>query len=380
MITDKKKYLNLFKKATHEKAIGEATPVYLQCPSAAKEIKKDYPDSKIIISIRNPIDKAHSSYFSYKFMNLDNRSFSEKIDFYEKKSLDDEFDLFNFIEDGYFSKHIKRFQKVFPPEKIKIIFFEDYIKNVPTHINSIINFLEPLKVIVRSLPGVSELAQGKVKIDSLLQINLIDLLGRKPTEPNTELLKIKIRDKYVLVTGAGGSIGSELCRQIVILRPKKLILFEINEFSLYQVELELRKINLQGIEIVPIMGSIRDRKRLEIIFNHYMIQTIYHAAAYKHVPLMENNIEDAVTNNIQGTYNLVKIAKSLNIDSFINVSSDKSVNPTNINTPRIEITKINSTKENPFLKFCLFAISILLFYKFNLISFIPILLLLVALN
>ena len=147
MITDKKRYLNLFKKATHEKAIGEATPVYLQCPSAAKEIKKDYPDSKIIISIRNPIDKAHSSYFSYKFMNLDNRSFSEKIDFYEKKSLDDEFDLFNFIEDGYFSKHIKRFQKVFPPEKIKIIFFEDYIKNVPTHINSIINFLEIEKPI-----------------------------------------------------------------------------------------------------------------------------------------------------------------------------------------------------------------------------------------
>jgi hypothetical protein len=142
MITDKKKYLNLFKNAIHEKAIGEATPVYLQCPNAAKEIKKDFPDSKIIISIRNPIDKAHSSYFSYKFMNLDNRTFSEKIDFYEKTLLDDEFDLFNFIEDGFFSKHIKRFQKVFPPEKIKIIFFEDYIKNISAHINSILNFLE----------------------------------------------------------------------------------------------------------------------------------------------------------------------------------------------------------------------------------------------
>tara|TARA_B110000438_G_scaffold57343_1_gene57402 strand:+ start:913 stop:1782 length:870 start_codon:yes stop_codon:yes gene_type:complete len=142
MITDKKKYLNLFKNAIHEKAIGEATPVYLQCPNAAKEIKKDFPDSKIIISIRNPIDKAHSSYFSYKFMNLDNRTFSEKINFYEKTLLDDEFDLFNFIEDGFFSKHIKRFQKVFPPEKIKIIFFEDYIKNISAHINSILNFLE----------------------------------------------------------------------------------------------------------------------------------------------------------------------------------------------------------------------------------------------
>jgi hypothetical protein len=142
MITDKKKYLNLFEKATYHKAIGEATPVYLQCPNAAKKIKEDFPDSKIIISIRNPIDKAHSTYFSYKFMNLDKRTFSEKIDIYEKKSLDNEFDLFNFIEDGFFSKHIQRFQKIFPPKQIKIILFEDYIKNIPTHINSILNFLE----------------------------------------------------------------------------------------------------------------------------------------------------------------------------------------------------------------------------------------------
>ncbi len=142
MITDKKKYLNLFKKATYQKVIGEATPVYLQCPNAAKQIKKDFPNSKILISIRNPIDKAHSSYYSYKFMNLDKRTFSEKIDIYEKKLLDKEFDLFNFIEDGFFSKHIQRFQRVFSPEQIKIIFFEDYVKNIPTHINSILNFLE----------------------------------------------------------------------------------------------------------------------------------------------------------------------------------------------------------------------------------------------
>lgn len=142
MITDKKKYLKLFDKATHQKAIGEATPVYLQCSHSATEIKKDFPDSKIIISIRNPIDKAHSSYFSYKFMNLDNRSFSEKIDLFEKQYLDGEFFIFNFIEDGFFSKHIKRFQKVFPSENIKIIFFEDYIKNIPSHINSLLNFLE----------------------------------------------------------------------------------------------------------------------------------------------------------------------------------------------------------------------------------------------
>lgn len=142
MITDKKKYLNLFKKGANHKIICEATPVYLQCPNAAKEIKNDFPNSKILISIRNPIDKSHSSYFAYKFMNLDKRTFSEKIDIYEKKILNNEFDIYNFIEDGFFSKHIKIFQKFFPPEQIKIIFFEDYIKDIPTHINSILNFLK----------------------------------------------------------------------------------------------------------------------------------------------------------------------------------------------------------------------------------------------
>lgn len=141
MITDKKKYLKLFKNANH-KAVGEATPVYLQCPHSALEIKKDYPDSKIIISIRNPIDKAHSSYFSYKFMNLDKRSFSEKIDLFEEQHKNGEFFIFNFIEDGFFSKHIKRYQKLFPSKNIKIIFFEEYIKNIPVHINSLFNFLE----------------------------------------------------------------------------------------------------------------------------------------------------------------------------------------------------------------------------------------------
>ena len=142
MITDKKNYLKLFKNATHHKAIGESSPVYLQCPNSAKEIKKDNPDAKIIISIRNPIEKAHSSYFSYKFMNLDKRSFTEKIDLFKKQFNSNEFYIFNFIEDGFFSKHIRRYQNVFPPENIKILYFENYIRDIPNHIKSIQEFLD----------------------------------------------------------------------------------------------------------------------------------------------------------------------------------------------------------------------------------------------
>tara|TARA_A100001037_G_scaffold261543_1_gene250621 strand:- start:554 stop:1423 length:870 start_codon:yes stop_codon:yes gene_type:complete len=142
MITDEKTYLKLFLNATDHKAIGESSPVYLQCPHSAKEIKKDNPDSKIIISIRNPIEKAHSSYFSYKFMNLDKRSFTEKIDLFKKQFDSNEFYIFNFIEDGFFSKHIKRYQDIFSPENIKIIYFENYIKDIPGHIKLLQDFLD----------------------------------------------------------------------------------------------------------------------------------------------------------------------------------------------------------------------------------------------
>lgn len=142
MITTEKNYLKLFKSAKNHKAIGEASSVYLHCPSAAREIKKDNPDSKIIIVVRNPIDKCYSSYFSFKFMNLDKRSFEEKIDYYEKKIEENEFDIYNFIEQGFFSKHIKKYLDVFEPDKIKIIFFEDYVKNVNSYINSLLEFLE----------------------------------------------------------------------------------------------------------------------------------------------------------------------------------------------------------------------------------------------
>ena len=142
MIKDEVKYLKLFENAKNHKAVGEATSAYLACPHAASEIKKSFPDSKIIISLRNPIEKAHSSYFSYKFMHPDNRSFIDMINWQEQERHGKEFFIYNFIEGGFFSKHIKRYQNEFRSDNIKIIIFENYIKNEPEHIKSILKFLD----------------------------------------------------------------------------------------------------------------------------------------------------------------------------------------------------------------------------------------------
>ena len=196
--------------------------------------------------------------------------------------------------------------------------------------NEIINLLEPYPVTVRSLPSVSDLAQGKVKIDDLRKIDIKDLLGRALVKPNEKLLKIKITDKVVLVTGAGGSIGSELCRQILSLKPKRLILFEISESSLYQIEQELTKIKPANIEIFPVLGSVRDKEIMEYICKNYSVQTIYHAAAYKHVPLVEMNQAEGVLNNALGTLAVAEAAIATKVETFVLISTDKAVRPTNI--------------------------------------------------
>jgi len=194
--------------------------------------------------------------------------------------------------------------------------------------HEIIEKLSPLPVHVRSLPSVSKLAEGKVIIDDLLEINIGDLLGRKPVAPNQKLLKIKITDKVVLVTGAGGSIGSELCRQILFLSPKRLILFETSESSLYKIEQELINLNPHNIKISAVIGSVRDLKRMKKIFNYYGVQTIYHAAAYKHVPLVEYNQSQGVLNNSIGTMLTAEAAIASNVETFVLISTDKAVRPT----------------------------------------------------
>mgnify|MGYP006415495209 CR=1 FL=1 len=195
--------------------------------------------------------------------------------------------------------------------------------------NEIINSLESYPVLVRSLPGVAELAQGKVKIDDLREVGIKDLLGRDPVTANKELLSLNITDKIVMVTGAGGSIGSELCRQILFLKPKKLILFELSEFALYTIDRELSEIGMSSVEILPILGSINNRKRLSNIFRHFGVQTIYHAAAYKHVPMVEFNNTEGVTNNVFGTLSCAQVAIDENVETFVLISTDKAVRPTN---------------------------------------------------
>ena len=195
--------------------------------------------------------------------------------------------------------------------------------------NEIINNLEPYPVLVRTVPGVSELAQGKLKINDLNVVSINDLLGRDPVPPNQNYLRADITNKVVMITGAGGSIGSELCRQIIQLQPKKIVLFEQNEFSLYTIDQELIQKNLK-IDIAPILGSVLDSKQVERVCKTFSVQTIYHAAAYKHVPMIELNNFSGIENNIFGTLSCAEAAVLSYVETFVLISTDKAVRPTNI--------------------------------------------------
>jgi len=200
--------------------------------------------------------------------------------------------------------------------------------------SDIIRLLEPYSVHVRTIPGMTDIAQGKVKFDELQEVDISDLLGRDTVAPDKALFDTNIAGKVVMVTGAGGSIGSELCRQIIQLKPEKLILFELNEFVLYSIDKELNHALMQSkgklnFEIIPILGSITDEVRLHKVCSAFNVQTIYHAAAYKHVPLVEQNPCEALKNNVLGTLSLAQAAMSTNVETFVLISTDKAVRPTN---------------------------------------------------
>ena len=202
--------------------------------------------------------------------------------------------------------------------------------------NEIISMLESYPVHVSTLPGLDDLATGRVKVDDIREVGVGDLLGRDPVEPDLDLLHANIKDKVVLVTGAGGSIGSELCRQIVKIGMQKLILYERGEHNLYTVENELieqAKHLRSGHEssaelIVPILASILNQDRLESVCKAFGVQTIYHAAAYKHVPMVERNPSEAIRNNVVGTYKAAMAAIDAKVETFVLVSTDKAVRPT----------------------------------------------------
>ena len=198
---------------------------------------------------------------------------------------------------------------------------------------SIIQNLENLPVTVRSIPPFLDLAHGKLKVSDIKDIDIDDLLGRDVIEPDHKLLPTNIKNKVVLITGAGGSIGSELCRQVLGLNPKKIILLEQNEFALYQIDQELERINefnQQSVQIDKILGSITNATLLKRLFKRNRVNTIYHAAAYKHVPLVEENPVAGLSNNVFGTRFLAEHALQANVETFILISTDKAVRPTNV--------------------------------------------------
>jgi FlaA1/EpsC-like NDP-sugar epimerase len=194
----------------------------------------------------------------------------------------------------------------------------------------IIDKLSVLNIKILTLPGLSDIAGGKVKISDVREIDIIDLLGREEVSPHQHLLDHCICGQNVLITGAGGSIGSELCRQIVNQQPSFVVLYELSEFALYQIEKELIQNLDSNIKLIPILGNVLDQALLEKVMNLYSIDTVYHAAAYKHVPIVEENIIAGVKNNLLGTWFIAEAALKCGIKNFVLISSDKAVRPTNV--------------------------------------------------
>lgn len=193
----------------------------------------------------------------------------------------------------------------------------------------ILNICRKTNCKIKIIPGIYEIISGEATVSRIKDVELEDLLGRDPVVLDSKGISNYINNKVILVTGAGGSIGSELCRQIIPFGPEKIILFDIYENSVYDIQNELKS-NYPQIDINVLIGSIRDKKRLEEIFKRYNIDVVFHAAAHKHVPLMEDSPKEAIKNNVFGTFNLVKTAHECNVDRFVLISTDKAVNPTNI--------------------------------------------------
>ena len=216
---------------------------------------------------------------------------------------------------------------------IKKLKIDDVLLAIPSSARTkrfkIIAALEAFPVHVRMLPSVSALAGGRVAADDLQEVSIEDLLGRDTVMTNQQLLSKAITGKAVMVTGAGGSIGSEICRQIINLKPKRLILFDMSELALFSVEKELSRYSELKTEIYPVLGSVNNEARLRNVFKHFKVNTIYHAAAYKHVPMVEFNNTEGVNNNVFGTLSCAQAAIDSNVETFVLISTDKAVHPTN---------------------------------------------------
>jgi FlaA1/EpsC-like NDP-sugar epimerase len=253
-----------------------------------------------------------------------------------------EFDPVVFLDDN---KNLRgRFVnglKVHMPEQLRFLIKTHGIDRVLLAVPSlsrhrrreILTHLEPLGVHVQSVPDIEQLVTGKANLADLREVDVADLLGRDSVPPKPGLFDARIRDRVVMVTGAGGSIGSELCRQIIGLGPRRLVLFEMSELALYNIERELRALaekHSTAVELVALIGNAQDRFRLRDIFSAYRVQTVYHAAAYKHVPIVEQNVVAGINNNVIATWCAAEAAHEAEVETFVLVSTDKAVNPTNV--------------------------------------------------
>ncbi|MGF1758911.1 polysaccharide biosynthesis protein [Photobacterium sagamiensis] len=280
----------------------------------------------------------------------------------------DEYHPVAFVDDGkklqktvvqgltiYSSRHLKRLLAKTKVEKILLA--------MPSasraQRKAIITSLVELPVEVLSIPNLDDIVNGSASIDQLRDVPIEDLLGRDSVAPQAELLAANIKNKVVMVTGAGGSIGSELCRQIVLQKPKSLVLFELSEFGLYKIEKELSEfVQTEGleVEIIPLLGSVQRQNRLAMVMQSFKVQTLYHAAAYKHVPLVEYNVVEGVRNNVFGTYYTALAAIEAGVESFVLISTDKAVRPTNVmgTTKRMaELALQSLAAENTATRFCM---------------------------
>ena len=249
-----------------------------------------------------------------------------------------EMKVVGFLDDNtQFHAQIVLGQTVYNPSKIDKLIYEKNIDTVLLALpkisrqkrNQIIDILNKYKITVKTLPSIQDIFDGKISLSDIKDLTIEDLLNREQVEPNLELLSKNINSKVIMVTGAGGSIGSEISRQIIKLKPKKLLLLELNEFALYNIYEELKNIN-QNLPIIPLFANIQDRSKIEELFQIFKVDTVYHAAAYKHVPLVEENICESIKNNVLGTYLIAEIALKYNVPNFVLISSDKAVRPTNM--------------------------------------------------
>ena len=254
--------------------------------------------------------------------------------------------------------------KVYHPDAINNMIKETGAKEIllamPSATRSrrreVLDFLEPYSLRVRTIPGFIDLACGKVQVQDIQEVDIADLLGRDPVEPHTDLFERCIKDKVVMVTGAGGSIGSELCRQILASGATTLILFEHSEFNLYSIQSELEaRIDKEGLQVrlVPVLGSIRNLSRIRDVLSAFNVNTIYHAAAYKHVPMVEMNTAEGIRNNVIGTINTAQAAIAANVENFVLISTDKAVRPTNImgSTKRLAEMVLQALSKEPSTRF-----------------------------